>query len=79
MQRIFPRAVLACMSENRLPLPFEMEVVAAKIWQEAFAPRSEIKSWQDVPRGSAAYRRTIAAAYAALGCEGHEMNWCAAA
>lgn len=79
MQRIFPRAVLACMSENRPPRPFETEAVAAKIWREAFSRGSGMMNWQDVPRGSPAYRRTIAAAYAALGCEAPELNWCAAA
>jgi len=79
MQRIFPRAVLACMSENRLPRPFEIEAVAAKIWREAFSQRSEIKSWHEVPRGSPAYRKTIAAAFTALGCDPLELSWSAAA
>ena len=79
MQRIFPRAVVACLSEGRRPRPFETEAVAARIWQEAFAPRVGVRSWQDVPRGSAAYRRTIAAAHAALGSEAPVVDWSAAA
>jgi len=75
MQRIFPRAVLACLSEGRQPRPFETEAVAAKIWQEAFAGKTALMSWNDVPRGSSAYRRTIAAACAALGCEAVALEW----
>jgi hypothetical protein len=79
MQRIFPRAVLACLSEGRPPRPFETESVAAKIWSEAFALSSTNMSWSDVPRGSPAYRRTMAAALTALGCEPIPMEWPAAA
>ena len=79
MQRIFPRAVLACLSEGRAPRPFETESVAAKIWSEAFAPSNPNINWSDVPQGSPAYRRTMAAALAALGCEPIPMEWPAAA
>jgi hypothetical protein len=79
MQRIFPRAVVACLSEGRGPRPFETEAVAAKIWQEAFAQRVGMRSWHDVPRGSLAYHRTIAAACAALGCEAPCNCWSEAA
>lgn len=79
MQHIFPRAVLACLSEGRPPRPFETEAVAAKIWQEAFAGKFPAMSWNDVPRGSAIYRQTIAAACAALGCESFAIEWPAAA
>lgn len=75
MQRIFPRAVLACLSEGRLPRPFETESVAAKIWSEAFASPASNMSWSEVPRGSPAYRRTMAAALAALGCEPIPIEW----
>jgi hypothetical protein len=78
MQRIFPRAVLACLSEGRPPRPFETESVAAKIWREAFASAA-IMNWSDVPRGSAAYRRTMAAAGAALSGESEAREWPAAA
>jgi hypothetical protein len=67
MQRIFPRAVLACLSEGRSPRPFEVESVAARVWREAFPQGAAAMSWHDVPRGSAAWRRTMAVAYAALG------------
>jgi hypothetical protein len=75
MQRIFPRAVLACLSEGRLPRPFETESVAAKIWREAFAPPATTMSWSDVPRGSAVYRMTMAATRAALGGGPLAMEW----
>lgn len=79
MQRIFPRAVVACLSEGRPPHPFETESVAAKIWNEAFAASSTDISWSDVPRGSAAHRRTMAAALVALGCETGSMELLVAA
>ena len=79
MQRIFPCAVVACLSEGRPPRPSETESVAAKIWSEAFAPPSTNTSWSDVPRGSAAYRRTMAAALAALGCSSIAVEWPVAA
>jgi hypothetical protein len=79
MQRIFPRAILACLSEGRQPRPFEIETVAAKIWSESFSPRPTKISWHDVPRGSTAHRRTISAALAALGCEPLPIEWLAAA
>ena len=79
MQRLFPRAVLACLSEGRPPRPFETEGVAARIWQEAFAPAGNHKSWSEVPHGSPAYRRTMAAARAALGGGPVEIEWPVAA
>jgi hypothetical protein len=79
MQRIFPRAVVACLSEGRLPRPFETESVAAKIWSEAFSAPSTNLRWSEVPRGSPAHRRTMAAALTALGCQPIPMEWSAAA
>lgn len=69
MEAVFPRAILACMNENREPRLFEIETVAARIWREALSLRHGLRSWGEVPRGSAIYHRTMAAACAALGCE----------
>ena len=75
---MFPRAILSCLSEGRLPRPFETEFVAAKIWNEAFSWLSGM-SWSEVPRGSEAYRRTMAAARIALGGGPIASEWLAAA
>jgi hypothetical protein len=75
---MFPSAILSCLSEGRLPRPFETEFVAAKIWREAFASLCNM-SWSDVPRGSPAYRRTMAAARAALGGGPIAAEWMATA
>ena len=41
MQRIFPRALVACISEARAPRPREIECVAAKVLREAFGGSAE--------------------------------------
>ena len=46
MQRIFPRAILACISEARLPYPSEIECVAAKVLGEAFGGSAEERMQQ---------------------------------
>lgn len=40
MQRIFPRALLACINEGRPPRPQEVEVLADRVLREAFADGS---------------------------------------
>jgi hypothetical protein len=41
MQRIIPRALLACISEARTPQPCEIECVAEKVLREAFGGSAE--------------------------------------
>lgn len=65
MQRMFPRALLACISEARPPQPVEIEGLAAKIWREARCRRASI-SWSAVSRSSPEYRCAIAAAHLAF-------------
>jgi hypothetical protein len=61
-------AIVACMNEARLPKQHEIELVAARIWDEtrdAAAPR-----WAMLAPGSAAHRKIIRVAAAALGVRG---------
>lgn len=39
MQRIFPRALLACIIEGRAPQPQELDCVTDKVLREAFGER----------------------------------------
>lgn len=41
MQHIFPRALLACISEGRAPTANELEDVTEKVLHEAFGGRPE--------------------------------------
>lgn len=59
-------AMRACMTENRQPVPQEIELVAEKIWHDAYSDRTRLQ-WTQVEAGSSHHRRTIAAARAALG------------
>jgi len=36
MERLYPRALLECIQENRIPCQEEIEIVASKISREAF-------------------------------------------
>ena len=56
----------ACMTENRLPEPQEIDRVAAKIWRDAYSIRANLH-WTQVETGSIDHQRTVAAARAALG------------
>lgn len=42
MQRIFPRALIACIAENRLPESLELGLLADKVWREAYNGGSEL-------------------------------------
>ena len=44
MQRMFPRALVACIREARLPHGHELAAMSEKVWDEALAPAS-------IPRG----------------------------
>jgi hypothetical protein len=69
MTCLFPHAaLLACINEGRAPRPSEIESVAARIWREACTGKFGPRSWNEVPRGSLIYHRTMALACAALGC-----------
>lgn len=46
MQHIFPRALLACISEARAPEPNEIECIAAKVLREAFGGSAEERMQQ---------------------------------
>ena len=39
MERLFPRALIACIREARPPTPQELASMAEKIWHEAFPER----------------------------------------
>lgn len=39
MERLFPRALIACIREARPPTPQELASMAEKIWREAFPER----------------------------------------
>lgn len=39
MERLFPRALIACIREARAPTPQELASMAEKIWREAFPER----------------------------------------
>ena len=61
-------AIVACMNEARLPERKEIELVAARVWNEtrdAKAPR-----WAMLVPGSAEHRKVIRVAVAALGVRG---------
>ena len=46
MQRLFPRALLACISEARTPHPNEIEFIATKVLREAFGGSPEQRAEQ---------------------------------
>jgi hypothetical protein len=56
----------ACMTENRQPEAEEIDLIAAKIWRDAYSHRANLH-WAQVESGSVDHRRTVAAACAALG------------
>lgn len=41
MERLFPRALVACIGEGRPPEPQELAAVRDKIWREAFPQADE--------------------------------------
>jgi len=43
MQHIFPRALVACISEARLPESWEFDEVTAKVLREAFGGRERMQ------------------------------------
>jgi hypothetical protein len=65
-ERLFHRALRACMSEGRAPSERELELTATKIWQDSYRAATGLE-WSEVEPGSFLERRTIAAARAALG------------
>jgi hypothetical protein len=46
MQRMFPRALLACINENRSPSARELACVTEKVWQDAFAAGGNLANRQ---------------------------------
>lgn len=56
IERLFPRALLACIGENRPPLPQELTALAEKVLREAF-PRNH---------GRSARQRALRIAHAAF-------------
>ena len=61
-----PATLWASLSEGRPPRDPEVQSVAAKIWQDVYCRDSKL-AWSQVEVGSAPYRKSIAAALAALG------------
>jgi hypothetical protein len=57
MERLFPRALIACIREARPPTPQELASMAEKIWREAFPERPFRHARHDHRRRSA-HRRT---------------------
>lgn len=41
MERLFPRALLACIGEGRSPQQHELATIADKVWHEAFRQCAE--------------------------------------
>lgn len=35
-ERLFPRALVACIGEDRHPMPQELAAITDKVWREAF-------------------------------------------
>jgi hypothetical protein len=66
-QPIYP-AIVACMNEARLPERREIELVAARIWDETQAAGAP--QWATLFPGSALHRKIIRVALAALGVKG---------
>ena len=61
---IYP-AIVACMNEARLPERKEVELVAARIWNETRNPKAP--RWAMLVPGSSDHRKIIRVAVAALG------------
>lgn len=62
MERLYPRALLECIQENRLPRPEEIEIVAGKISREAF------------PDGRGAHMAPLLAHLAMVGSRGSFLS-----
>lgn len=63
---MFAPAAVACLVDGRSPRPEEIEEVASKIWDDAYA-RTARMGWEEVERGSRLYLTIQAAALVALG------------
>ncbi len=66
IDRIFPSAIVRCMSQGRLPFSHEVEAVAARIWSD-IQRRPQRILWDEVTPGCDQHRRILAAARAARG------------
>jgi len=63
-------AIVACMNEARLPERHEIELVAARIWDET---RDEkVPDWAMLVPGSSVHRKIVRVAVAALGVRGEK-------
>lgn len=74
VEHIFAEEIVVCMIEARHPAPHEVDVVAARIWNDIQAGGVK-KCWCDVVSGSRRHRRMIAAARAALGERTDALEW----
>jgi len=63
MERLYPRALLECIQENRLPRQEEIETVARKISREAF------------PDGGGSDMALVLARTAMVGATGAARSW----
>lgn len=61
-----PYVLTACIGAGRHPTDCEMDRLANRVWREI---RSGTREWGDVAVGSAAYRRTMSIARAAVSPE----------
>ena len=63
-------AIVACMNEARLPERQEVELVAARIWNET--RNSKAPRWAMLVPGSSDHRKIVRVAVAALGVRGEK-------
>jgi hypothetical protein len=61
---VFHAVLRCCLAQQRRPTHAEVDLVAAKIWNEGFEAKTGLL-WPDVP--NATHRRIIKAASGALG------------